>query len=470
MSIFYHSHVHATPPPVLIKSLNPGYTVDGRSNTGELIELTKLSPDSISLAGLSIGYTNSSGKKTIIYAFPDGSQMTGETLSLRLASSPTSELADATYTTSLAMKAGPLELIYDSAVLDSVCWTGKDGCFSSFRSQDPTTLVRDLDSLDFTHQADYQPTPFDPLRLSLTLSIDDEIPPAQCQGLEFSEVLSFYETSRSEQFIELYNPTADQILLDGCQLFYKNRHFPLSGIIPPESYFTRYATDFSLTKNPTSLNQIFLIDTNGATVATLNLPNGQKKATSFARFGFHSDGTAQWLSTYAPTPGEPNHYQQFRTCPPGKVINEATGNCVKPITVKTLEPCPPGKYRNPLTGRCKNLITIPAPKICPAGYTLNPATNRCRKIPSVNTGASYPLTPTTSTPASTFIALGALIFIIVLGLLYIAYEYRCEIAKLFHNKNRTKLPQLPRLPKPLSNFLSKFRKSKPPKTPKPRDS
>ena len=40
---------------------------------------------------------------------------------------------------------------------------------------------------------------------------------------QFSEILSYYETLQSEQFIELFNNGAESVQLDGCSLKYKNK-------------------------------------------------------------------------------------------------------------------------------------------------------------------------------------------------------------------------------------------------------
>ena len=94
-------------PELYIKAVNPGYTVDGVGNVGEFIEISrKPSDSSLSLAGTAVSYTNSSGNSSIIFQFPENSWMTGETLLLRLASSPGAELAAANYTKTLAFKAG----------------------------------------------------------------------------------------------------------------------------------------------------------------------------------------------------------------------------------------------------------------------------------------------------------------------------------------------------------------------------
>ena len=58
---------------------------------------------------------------------------------------------------------------------------------------------------------------------------DDKLLP-QCRGLQFSEILSYYDTARTEQFIEIYNSGSEQVLVDGCELKYKNKSYPKSNL------------------------------------------------------------------------------------------------------------------------------------------------------------------------------------------------------------------------------------------------
>lgn len=416
-------------PPVFIKAFNPGYTIDGKPNVGEFIELSRSHSDTpLLLAGFVLSYTNSSGTPIRLFEFPDSSWMTGESILLRLAGS--SEPADLEYAKSLAFKAGPLTLLQNEEIIDQVCWTGKDDCQKPFKSSSPTTLVRDQETLVFAHRQLYHPN-FDSQNPGYFEEIPaNETPPSQCKGLIFSELLSFYETSVSEQFIEFYNPTADQILLNGCQIKYKNHFYPLIGIVKPESYFLRLLPDFHLSKNPTTKNVLELVDINGSIVDTLTYYNGQRKSASYAQIGYDSSGAELWEITYAPTPGAPNHYQPQKSCPAGKALNLETGNCVTPTTITKLV-CPPGKSLNPDTGRCRlNKETLPSSKSCQPGYELNPATGRCRKIRQ-NTGADLPLTSESYTESSSFIAYYAVLGVVIVGIAYIIYEYRLEIKKFF---------------------------------------
>lgn len=428
---------------LIIRALNPGYTTDEGSNAGEFIELTNLTGAPLSLAGFSLTYTNSSGNTTPLFEFPEGSVLTGENLLMRYYNAPDAELSDLTYTTQIALDTGPLELRYNGEIVDTVCWTGKSPCLAKFDSKSPTSLVRNLELDKFLHDASYQPT-FELDRAVLILPTppptDDESEKpsssqSQCRTLEFSEIYTYYETAASEQFIELYNPSSSTVSLDGCAIRYKKKNYSLSGSVAPDGYFVFYPGDqFSLTKNPTKSNQVDLVDADDQIVDELVYHHGQKKSASYAKF-YDASGVESWHITYARTPNAPNQYQEFRTCPVGKIINPLTGNCISsaPISSSSAEPCPAGKYRNPLTGRCKKIEGSSSElKPCAEGYERNPETNRCRKITSANTGANYALVPTTGgTNTTTFVAFGIVAALVLAGVIYICLQYRREIVRTF---------------------------------------
>lgn len=281
-----------------------------------------------------------------------------------------------------------------------------------------------------------------------------------CAGIHFSEILSFYESEKSEQFIEFFNPTAEEINLKGCNIRYKNKLYALSGVVGPEKYYVYFPSAFSLTKNPTVSNKIELLDADDSIVDSLTYYNGQKKAVSYAQFGVDNDGSEIWDQTYSPTPGEENNFQRFKTCEVGKVINEETGNCVKITTITTaIAECPAGSYRNPLTNRCKkysttssalkecsegyerNLETNRCRKVqtdsvlkeCTEGYERNPETGRCRKVVN-NDGADFEVKNENFEEQSSFVAILAIAAVASLGAIYIVFEYRKEIARVFKKK------------------------------------
>jgi len=442
---------------LIIHAVNPGYTQttsSGKlSDVGEFIELLNLTDAPLALAGYSIVYTNGSGNETPLFTFPDESYLTGKHLLLRYYKSPESDAADLTYRASLAMKAGPLKLVYDDTIVDEVCWTGKETCESSFSSKTPSVLKRDLATGSFEHLTvdEYLPEyNSEETRLVLPPDPDDEddpdiepenqIPP-HCQELEFSELLTYYTEDKSEQFIEFFNPTNSSINLSGCKISFKNKMYDLNGVVEAGKYYAYYqGGQFALTKNPKNPLILTLIDADDSVIDEISYPNGQKKSTSYAKI-IDEQGNESWQLTYALTPNAENIYQKFRTCEAGKIINETTGNCVKVTTLKSststsnsktsiLAPCPAGKYRNPLTGRCKKIETTSSTtKECAEGYERNPETNRCRKIKSPNDGAEHALVPATHSDQTVFIGIGIVILIVSLGLVYIILQFRHEITR-----------------------------------------
>ena len=439
-------------PEIFIKAVSPGYKIDGVNNVGEMIEIgrTKSSDVPISLAGYYFSYTNSSGNASELIRFPEHTKMAGESIILRLASSPESELANLVYKKTLGMEGG-LTLIKDEEVVDAVCWTGKEGCEKKFSSKEPTILVRERQEGAFRHVPKYEPI-FDVSAYIEEVSPDggasdsgalgdgssngvgedsDEgygaVAP-RCVGVVFSELLSYHAESKLEQFVEFYNTGTETIMLDGCLVRYKNKDYALSGQVESEGYLAWWLRDFNVTKNPTNSGKLELVDANSVVLDTLEYPNGQRKGTSWAFIGYDDGGKEIWRTTYAVTPGEANVYQEFKSCEEGKVINEETGNCVK-ITEVSAKTCPEGQYLNPATGRCRKIV-VEEDKECAEGYEINPDTGRCRKIKK-NNGAEYELSSEKYEESSTFVAIFAVVLIVVFSLGYVIWEYRREIAKFW---------------------------------------
>ena len=436
---------------VVLKSYNPGFS---DPYVGEFFEIVRLSKNFISLAGLSVIYETSSGSEYPVYAFSDEDEMIGESLLLRLASSEevknaadASMVADATYTRNMSQSAGRIKLKLGDEVIDSLCWGLKEaGCSAAFKAgkkDKPTTLVREITEEeigDFEFFEDYEPS-YDPEHPGLIRHevVEEKVEP-KCRALEFMELYTYYETSATEQFIEFFNNSDEELEIDGCSLNYKNKNYVLSGKVDARGFKVVYPSsdyNFALTKNPTASNQLKIIDVDGETVDRLTYYSGQKKSVSLALVGHNSDGSKKWVQTYKPTPGAENIYQQFKTCPVGKVINLETGNCVNDtaIATTTLAACPSGKYRNPLTGRCKSYATTASTtlKPCAEGYERNPETNRCRKIVQ-NTGAEYPVANSAYDEKKEFVSIWTIATIVVAGIGYIAFQYKEELTGLFAKK------------------------------------
>lgn len=433
---------------VVIASYNPGFS---SPYVGEFFELRKLSENSILLAGLSVIYETSTGSEYVVYEFPEGDEMIGESLLMRLANSnevkeaeeAKTVVADATYTRNMAQSAGRIKLVYDEEVIDSLCWGLEEiGCYAKFNTREPTTLVREISAEEigeFAYVEEYVPQ-FDAEKPGLMhKEVEEEVVEPQCREVEFSELFTYYESVSTEQFIELYNRGEETANLEGCVVRYKNNNYVLSGTVGAHGFAVIYPVrdwGVTLTKNPTSANKLQLVDVDGEVVETLTYYNGQKKGVSLAKVGYMADGSKDFRQTYSPTPGSENNYQQFKTCPAGKVINLETGNCVNEVAATTtLAACPAGKYRNPLTGRCKSYETTASTELkpCAEGYERNPETNRCRKIVA-NTGADYPVAMTGTLEEKTeMTAVFAIATVIVAGIGYIAFQYKDELRmKLAH--------------------------------------
>lgn len=391
-------------PEVFFKAINPGYKTGDLQNVGEMIEICRRNSDTLlPLAGAAVGYTNSSGNDSVLLNFPENSWLAGECILLRLAGSSGGELASMNYAKTLAFKGG-LYLMFDDEIVDEVCWSGKEGCYKSFDSSKPTTLVRNLVSGEFEHLAEYEPefdknsyyeiepnegaevepesgaheeeTTEDIVEPEIETVVEEsEEEQNQCLKLRFSEILTYYFELQSEQFIEIFNESDEITKLDGCKIKYKEKLFELKGEVEGKNYYVYKSDELKLTKNPVKQNSIELIGNDGEVVDLLEYYNGQKKGASLALV--QSEDEEEWVITYFATPGIENVYQKFRSCEEGKVINELTGNCVKE-TVEIVKICPEGYFLNEATGRCKKEV-VEIEKICKEGYYLNESTGRCRK-------------------------------------------------------------------------------------------
>ena len=90
---------------------------------------------------------------------------------------------------------------------------------------------------------------------------------------------------------------------------------------------------------------------------------------------------------------------------------------------------------NILTGRCRKIPQEAAKKECKEGYYLNPETNRCRKIVE-NKGADYELKPSENEGESSFVAWWIVGIVVLVGVLYLVYEFRSELVRLFRRALR----------------------------------
>ena len=406
-------------------AVNAGYKDDNSAQNYDFIALEKLSDEALALADFELVYTNSSGKEAGNIAFVNEQELQARVLVLGFAKSPQYAENDAGYlynfgSAGLASTAGKLSLFQNKELVDEVCW-GKIACahqLSKFATDAESNFSAVLRDGEFV-QEKYYPD------IDEAAILRKEKEKNYCQNLQITEIYSYYEESSAEQFVELYN-SGDDCLLDGLNIGYKNKSYPLTGMLSAGAYLSYQDASLALTKDPTSSNTVSIIDDVGEIIDEVSYPHGQKAGRSYAQIG------GQWSITYARTPGAENVLQEYQTCPEGKVINEETGNCINEDS-ESETVCPDGKYLNPETGRCKKIEEESTLGECAEGYERNPETNRCRKIQDTD-GSEYAPRTSASTSYSEprrFVAYIALGLAILAGLIYVVFQYRQEITKFF---------------------------------------
>lgn len=179
------------------------------------------------------------------------------------------------------------------------------------------------------------------------------------------------------EFIELYNPSATQIVvLDDIRLQIgtttpKIVAFQTGTVIEPLSYRAFYSNQVSFTL-PNTAGAVQLI----AKGQPVGLPVSYVDAKDDQSWALKDK---LWQYTSLLTPGAENNLSPLLQPLPTKPA-EATGNSSS--AVQSAKTCAEGSARNPATGRCKKTV-VPTAKvaavICKAGYERNSETSRCRK-------------------------------------------------------------------------------------------
>ena len=271
-----------------------------------------------------------------------------------------------------------------------------------------------------------------------------------CVGLRLSEI----GANLDQQFIELFNDSAEAINIKGCQIM-TNRSSVKAFSLPDETINTGSyrviniaGTELTLTK--TTEGEVYLLSSDGELeIDRINYGN-LAKGTSFSLLN------DQWLQTYSVTPGSTNIYQEYPDCESGYYRNLETGRCNKIIAPTVLSACQDGYYRNLETNRCRKIAESTATltackagyvrnsetnrcrkittesdglKACAEGYERNPETNRCRKIIS-STEGTFPVNPDAGTGGNLAWTVGATLLVAMTGSV-IAYQYRMEIGRTF---------------------------------------
>ena len=385
-------------PPLYIKAVSPGYTVDKVSNTGEFIEIVNSTTSLVSLEGISLWYNNGT-KDYLIYSFPEYSFLAPGSLVLRLKSSPevknaedSTTVANMVYTKDLAMS-GSLSLIAadtTETTLDSICWTGKSECAPTFTSAHPSVLVRDLETFELVQLESYEPD-FNAEVLQIIL------PAEPVEGLDSGEdgADEIGKTSASDPLDEATGTsTSVKSTTTASSSTSTLAPCPEGKYRNPE---TNRCKNIEVESEPKTCNEGYYLNPD---------TNRCKKVE---------------------TPAEP------KICEDGYYLNPATNRCNKLPTEKELTPCKEGYERNPETNRCRKVTSAEDDELAPCaeGYERNPDTNRCRKI-KTNDGADYALVPTTGgVEQKNFTALWVIGGVALVGIGAVIFQFRHELGHFF---------------------------------------
>ena len=180
----------------------------------------------------------------------------------------------------LASTAGRLKLMQGDTIIDEICW-GKLTCDNAmtkvrYRQRENKTAIRCRGLEPFIYEQ-YYPEIDSAAHLYPRARAENKM----CHALAYRlrKYIRITKKIPHEQFIELYNDSDLRFHLDACTLRYKNRNYPLLGVIAPKSY--SLLQDILLTKDPSSSLTIELLDANGQVFAAEYF-HGQKKSTSYA--------------------------------------------------------------------------------------------------------------------------------------------------------------------------------------------
>lgn len=170
----------------------------------------------------------------------------------------------------LASTAGKIQLAKDEDIISEICW-GKNTCENfhpKFKTNADNASVHLVDGAYI--QEKYYPAP---TLSALQKAIPDPIYPP-CENIIITE----YQSYTDLPFVEIYNNSAITRDISGCQIRYKNTVRRLSGLISPGAYYASY--DIILSKNPSTMPAIQIIDEQGNIIDEVAQANKQSKDTS----------------------------------------------------------------------------------------------------------------------------------------------------------------------------------------------
>jgi hypothetical protein len=206
---------------------------------------------------------------------------------------------------------------------------------------------------------------------------DTQQSPVACEGVIISEILpNPAGTDTDNEFIEVYNPTAASVPLQGCSLQTtgSSKVFNFSDTsLQAGEYRTFYSSETGLTLPNAAGGTVWLLSPS-TELQAISYENDLDDDVSWALIG------GVWQATYELTPSAANILVALKPCAEGEERNPDTGYChsIAILTTSNLSACPEGQQRNPATNRCRAVTTASAGLTpCKEGQERNPATNRC---------------------------------------------------------------------------------------------
>jgi hypothetical protein len=206
-----------------------------------------------------------------------------------------------------------------------------------------------------------------------------------CSGAVISEILANPAGSDSaNEFIELYNPTASVISLQGCSLQTtgSSKVFSLdNNSLQPGEYHAFYSGDSSLSLPNAAGGTVWLLSPNEE-IQSITYQADLADDMSWALIN------GSWQATYQATPSTANILVVTKPCPEGEERNVDTGYChsISALTTSNLTVCKEGQEKNPETNRCRASATASSNVTsCKEGQVRNPDTNRCKAETSTST-------------------------------------------------------------------------------------
>src|SRR5690606_22837500 len=306
-------------------------------------------------------------------------------------------------------KSGSLQLIdNDDQRHDLVGWGDAAPCADGETAMIPTngkSIERFLDcngvpATTSNNKQDFRladtPSPASAQTEFLPSCSPDEPAKPPCNGLALTEILpNPAGTDDGNEFIEIYNPGTDEVILESCQLKVGTKvfQFDVDEIIEAKQHKAFFDSKTGLTLVNSAGGEVVLImDDEELSVV---YPGDLKDDVSWGEL------SGKWQQTL-PTPNAPNQNlpaeetnsegkgSGLGPCPAGKFRNPETNRCKNIETASSLKPCSPGQVRNPDTNRCRSLTSSASSLVpCKPGQIRNPETNRCRSV----AGASSSLAP-----------------------------------------------------------------------------